>query len=440
MTSALVHINGLGCAPQLVCDLGLAGVQVLGGAHERSKLVQGEVHEVVHGVVRYAPDIVIFDDPTPGEALFKTTQAIADAAPCPVLVFTSDGDADHIVRATESGVHAYVVNGYGAHRLRALIQLAQARFRYEQGLREALLDVSRRFEDRKMVERAKGILMHARQVSDDDAFQVLRTVSMHTNRRLGQVSQHIIASAQVADTVNRAGQLRMLSQRLVKLHVLALAGVNGGQCREQLQQSVLRIDVNLTLLAKTLSQTADGDALAQLVQTWEQLKQALQRPESGAAFEAVDGLAEQLLQGAERLTASLESTGSMPPLRVLNMAGRQRMLSQRFAKQAVMGLLGDAGQVQRSEVGRAETRQAFEQALTYLNGLPLSTPSLHDALQSAGIGWLHMLAAARDAGRASGPQRLARLADLAQASEGLLDVFEHLSTQYEHSMQMLVGS
>ena len=428
MTSALVFLNGPKGAPQLVADLEAAGIQVLAVTDNRSKLVQD--------VVRHAPDLVIGDDPLPGEALFKATQTILDTAPRPVIVFTSDSDVDHIIRATESGIHAYVVNGYGASRLRPLIHLAQARFRQEQALREALQDVSSRFEERKSVDRAKGILMRARQVSDDDAFQILRTASMHSNQRLGQVSEHIIHSARFADGVNRAGQLRMLSQRLVKLYLLQLAGLQVKQQQERLKDSVQRIDGNLALLGKSLSQPTFGDLLGQVVTTWKQLKQALQGEPQATRMAQIDELAEALLQNAERLTASLENAGSVAPLQVLNMAGRQRMLSQRFAKYALLGVLGtpgDTGVTQRSETGMAEARAAFEQALGYLNTIPLTTPDIRSALDTAAIGWQHMLAGAADARRPAGQEKLAN------ASESLLDVFDQLSGKYERSMQMLVG-
>lgn len=428
MTSALVFLNGPKGAPQLVADLEAAGIQVLAVTDNRSKLVQD--------VVRHAPDLVIGDDPLPGEALFKATQTLAETAPRPVIVFTSNNDADHIIRATECGIHAYVVNGYGASRLRPLIHLAQARFRREQALRDALQDVSSRFEERKSVDRAKGILMRARQVSDDDAFQILRTASMHTNQRLGQVSEHIIHSARFAEGVNRAGQLRMLSQRLIKLYLLQLAGVQAKQQQERLKDSVQRIDGNLALLGKSLSQPTFGDLLEQVVATWKRLKPALQGGPQAARVARIDELADALLQDAERLTASLENAGSVAPLQVLNMAGRQRMLSQRFAKHALLGVLGtpgDAGVAQRSETGMAEARAAFEQALGYLNTIPLTTPDIRSALDTAAVGWQHMLAGAVDARRPAGQERLA------SASESLLDVFEQLSAQYERSMQMLVG-
>lgn len=425
MTSALVHLNGTKGLLLLLSDLEAAGIQVLSVIDERGNLVRE--------VARHAPDLVICDDPLPDEALFKATQSIAEISPRPVLVFTTDSDAGHIARAVESGIHAYVVNGYGAHRLRALIHLAQARFRREQAQRDALQDLSSRFEERRLVDRAKGILMSARQVSDDDAFQILRTVSMHSNQRLGQVSQHIIHSARFAESVNRAGQLRMLSQRLIKLYLLRLAGVQAPASAERFQESMQRIDTNLALLGKNISKATFGDLLGQVVLTWTRLKNALQGEPEAAQMARIDDLAELLLLEAERLTGSLEHAGSVAPLHVLNMAGRQRMLSQRFAKYALLGVLGEAAYTPRCEAGMAESRAGFEQGLRYLNDIPLTTPDIRGALDSASLGWQQMLAGADAARSPAGQERLA------DASESLLEVFERLSAYYERSMQMLVS-
>ena len=437
MTSALVHGTHLKTAQMLVTDLAAAGIAVLATVQDRTKVLQE--------VVRHAPDVLICDVAAPYEALFKTSAAIAQMAPCAVIVFTADADVAHMDRAIASGVHTYVVSGYGAARLRALIHLAQARFRREQAQAKALVDVSTRFEERKLVERAKGILMQAQQLSDDDAFNILRNASMHTNQRLGQVSQHIVQSARLAEDVNRCGQLRMLSQRLVTLQVLQQALPQDGAWSQLLHDAVHRIDANLAYLGKSLSQATYGDLLGQAQQTWIALQPMLQPGRapcnaavSPLALAELHALAEQLLQGAERLTGQLESASPTPPLRVLNLAGRQRMLSQRFAKYAVLGLIGDAPLQALAAAGLAESRAAFEAALTYLNGLPLSTPDIHTALEAAGVGWLLLLAATKATPRTNAWPHVEHLLGLAQASENLLAVLEQMSTHYEHSMQMLM--
>lgn len=427
MTSALVHLNGPAGSNPLLPDLEAAGIQVLGAVNERSKLVQE--------ALRQAPDVLICHDALPGEELFKLLQVVSDTAPCPMIVFTTDSDAAKITRALEVGVHAYVVNGYGAQRLRPLIHLAQARFQREQALQEQIKDVAGRLEERKVVDRAKGILMRARQVSDDDAFQILRTASMHTNQRLGQVSQHIIHSARFAEDVNRSGQLRMLSQRLVKLALLRLAGVQADRVEALLGESVQRIDSNIAALGKRLSQPTFGDLLGQVTVTWARLKPALQQSLAPGEMAHLDDLAELLLQEAERMTGILESAGAMPPLQVLNLAGRQRMLSQRFAKYALLQALGGAAS-QRGEAGMAESQAAFEKALHYLNELPLTSKEIRESLDKAAVGWAQMRAGAAGVAGGKNPKRLE---GLASASEDLLDVFEQLSVQYERSMQMLVG-
>ena len=128
----------------------------------------------------------------------------------------------------------------------------------------------------------------------------------------------------------------------------------------------------------------------------------------------------------------------MAPLQVLNQAGRQRMLSQRFAKLALMELL-DAG-VPDSEALASAAQRDFEQGLAYLNRIPLSTPEIRQALEAAARDWQQMLAATPRGGRRpAGRDRQARLETIASASESLLACFEQLSAKYEHSMQMLMG-
>lgn len=427
MTTVLLCSARQATAPTLAADALAAGLEVCATVEDCNKLVQA--------VVLHAPDVVVCDVPMPTAAWFQALQRVAQAVPCPLIVFTHDTDAGRMQKAVDIGVHVYVVHGYGANRLRSLVHLAQVRFRQAQQQREDYEAIATRLEERKSVDRAKGILMHAQSLSDDDAFSTLRSAAMRSKQRLGQLSEHIIQSAHLAEAVNRSGQLRMLSQRVVKLHLLQAAGVQVAHHAALLQESLEWVDGNFALLRKNLSQPTYGDLLEQVAHTWGQLKAALAQGDMAA----MEQQAEALLLGAERLTSSLERSGVGAPLHVLNLAGRQRMLSQRFSKYALLGLVGDdAGVAAALEPMRAAQRE-FEEALTYLNGIPLSTPDIHGTLAAAGVAWLEMVAAAQTAQRLGARKGATHVEALAAGSETLLGIFDQLSTHYEHSLHMLLG-
>jgi AmiR/NasT family two-component response regulator len=409
--------------------LSSAGITLLATVDACSNLVQA--------AVRYAPDVVICDLPHPAAEWFDALEALETSYPLPNVFFTQDADAAHIARATDSGVHVYVVQGYAAQRLRPLILLAQARHAKAQVQRRALENIATRYEERKAVDRAKGILMRTQSLSDDDAFRALRSAAMSSNQRMGQLSQHIIQSARAAESVNRAGQLRMLSQRLVKLHLLQTVSVKEAEHAVLLQASVQWVESNLALLCKNLPEPTYSDLLERVATPWVYLKAALAQGDTIA----VEDSAEALLLGAERLTGSLESAGTGAPLQVLNLAGRQRMLSQRFAKFALLASLRvtDSAEFRKAHEGMRAVQQEFEEALTYLNGIPLSTPDIHADLGAAGVAWLQMVNASREAQRKPAARRTAHQEALADGSETLLVLFERLSVHYEHSMQMLMG-
>ena len=428
MTSALLFLNGPANTLDLKDDLDTAGIACVASVSDSDKLL----HEVIH----FSPEILICIDRLPGQALFDALRLIAEHAPCPVLMFTNDGDAERISLAVQANVHAYVINAYNKARLRPLIQLAIARFEKEQLLAVQMRDLSSRFEERKMVDRAKAILMRARKISDDDAYQMLRSASMQTNQRVGQVSQHIIHSARFAEDLNRSGQLRMFSQRLIKLVLLDLAGHKTVQ-GASLKDAMLHVDISLADLSKSLSQPTFGDLLLMTQNAWNPFRHALQLPPQAEQIGKLDALGEAFLEQAERLTASLENAASMAPLRLLNQSGRQRMLSQRYAKFAL--LLGFGNNSAR--VAMAQVALEFDTALKELTALPLSSSEIRTALASAALCWQQMQTSAvaiSQAGTNKDVQRQ-QVTALALFSEQLLDLFELLTHAYERSLQTLVG-
>ena len=299
-------------------------------------------------------------------------------------------------------------------------------------MREELGDLKRRFEERKLVDRAKGILMTARQVSEDEAFRLLRSASMHAKQRIGQISQQVIDAAHYADAINRAGRLRMLSQRIVKLYALAAMAVETAGSRALLADSGAQIDQSLQLLDRTLSRPTFGDLIDAVQGSWTQLQAHLGSVPAASRLAAVDQEAEHLLELSDRLTQALENAGLAPTLHVINVSGRQRMLAQRLAK---LALRHDGPALATRDPlpsALAPTAEAFEQGLAYLNGIPLSTPLIREAMAAAEWRWQELLAAVR-----GGPTSANRVT-LAASSEALLELFDRLTREYERSMQILM--
>lgn len=423
MTSALLSLSAAPGAPPLSDDLDAVGIKVL---------LSDDCSTLLQDVVKTSPDLVVIYEEKPESALFSSTMAMNAAAPRPVIVFTTDPDAEKIALATRSCVHAYIVNGYSQNRLRSVIHLAQARFQHDQFLRKELSEVNRRFAERKLVDRAKGILMGARQLREEEAFRALRSAAMHAKQRIGQVSQRVIDSAHYAEAINRAGQLRMLSQRLVKLYALTCAGVRPEETQGLFAGSLSHVESNLEMLARSLSRPTFGDLLDAVLEPWAPLRAALGTPPRAARLAEVDRLAEQVLLRAEQLTANLEIAGFAAALRVINVAGRQRMLSQRVAKAALMGALlgGAAGSAAQSSLtsAKAELLAGF----AYLEALPLSNDEISREVGRAAQAWAGLQAALPEAGAPSGQDSIAAL------SETLLASIDRLTEHLERGMQALV--
>ncbi|HEY1229805.1 MAG TPA: ANTAR domain-containing protein, partial [Ramlibacter sp.] len=205
--------------PALAADFTAAGFTVLG---------EGDCAQLVRETLRAAPDVLVCWARRPTADLLRSVATLQAEQPVPVLFFTDDPDAELMGHALDAGVHAWVVQGYAPQRLRVLVQLARTREARDRKWRSQVAELSEKLDERKWVDRAKGILMHAQQVNEEQAFQLLRNASMQGNRKVGQVSRQVIEAARIATAINRAGQQRMLSQRMAKLALLQASGVAQG--------------------------------------------------------------------------------------------------------------------------------------------------------------------------------------------------------------------
>ena len=403
-------------------DLIDAGVTVVSESDDPADLAQT--------AVRHSADLVITASVSPSNALFEAAKLLGILAPCPFIVFTSDRDSAKIARASDCSIHSYVVDGYGKHRLLSIIQVARARFRQEQLLKEELRGLASRFDERKIVDRAKGVLMRSRQVTEDEAFALLRGLAMRTRQRIGIVAQSVIDMSRAGEAVNRAGQLRMLPQRIVRCYAQALCGFETETARQIITDCAARVDANLRILRHAISQEGYGERVERVAAAWQEVALLAGQPPELARLDLLDTRAEAMLREAESLTEFLGSSGLVASLSILNISGRQRMLSQRMTKLCFrLALDPDGARLEQLHGLMAQ----FQRAMEHLQKVPLSSPAILACLQPALAEWARLRAALDAIGDREA------LRHVAEASERLLDWTERLTDQYEQAMQVLIG-
>ncbi len=155
-------------------------------------------HDDLHArVAKIQPDVIIIDMESPDRDTLEHMCCIGRELPRPVVMFTHDGDKEKIRLAMRAGVSAYIVGGLSGERIKPIIDVAMARFQEHQALRGELAKATAALEERKLIERAKGLIMQQRQCSEDEAYRALRNQAMTHNLRLADVAQRIIAAAEL---------------------------------------------------------------------------------------------------------------------------------------------------------------------------------------------------------------------------------------------------
>jgi len=155
--------------------------------------------DLLRAVQTEQPDVVIVDVDSPSRDTLEQLALIHQHAPRPVVMFSGDGDDQLIRSAVGAGVTAYVVDGMVPARLAPIIQVALARFERQNDVQRQLDAVQLQLVERKLLDRAKGVLMDKRGMSEAEAYAALRQQAMKQGRRLADVARQIIAMADLLD-------------------------------------------------------------------------------------------------------------------------------------------------------------------------------------------------------------------------------------------------
>ena len=146
---------------------------------------------------RHRPDVVVIELNTPGPLFFQALRQIQSQQPTPVVVFSRDASRATIEQAIDAGVMSYVVDSINNQRIRPILETAVARFNHYQQLQQELQQARTELADRKEIERAKGILMEKKQLSEADAYRLLRRTAMQQNRKLVDIARNIVSASEL---------------------------------------------------------------------------------------------------------------------------------------------------------------------------------------------------------------------------------------------------
>lgn len=171
-----------------------AGVQL--GGHELTEVVPLD-SALSPALARGKPDVLLLEARSPSiDLLDRVLDAMGNTA-VPFAVVAREASSHAIENGVRAGAAAYVVGELEASRVPAILQVAVARFGYISGLRSELGLAQQKLAERKFVERAKGLLMKARNLSEDEAYHTLRRMAMERNRRMGEVARSVIEMAEL---------------------------------------------------------------------------------------------------------------------------------------------------------------------------------------------------------------------------------------------------
>lgn len=148
-------------------------------------------------IERTRPDIILIETDSPSRDTLENLAVMDRDMPRPVIILTSDDDSDLMRAAFRAGVSAYVVDNLDMARLKPIIDVAIARFESHQSMKQELAAATRKLSERKVVERAKGVLMKSRGLSEDEAYAALRKLAMERSQPLAKVAGDLLAMARL---------------------------------------------------------------------------------------------------------------------------------------------------------------------------------------------------------------------------------------------------
>lgn len=154
-------------------------------------------NDLLDRVSQIQPDVIIIDMEMPDRDTLEQLHTIHQDQPRPIVMFADKGESEVINAAVRAGVSAYIVDGLNPGRVKPIMDVTIARFREFQALRDELEQTRSSLADRKIIEKAKGIIMKQRGVDEETAYHAIRKIAMDKNKRVSEIARDVIAVAEL---------------------------------------------------------------------------------------------------------------------------------------------------------------------------------------------------------------------------------------------------
>jgi response regulator NasT len=156
-----------------------------------------EMHNLLKHIYASDPDVILIDLENPSRDTLEQMFQVSRAVRRPIAMFVDQSDTASIQASVDAGVSAYIVDGLKKERIKSILDLCVSRFNAFSKLQDDLEQAKSDLEERKTIERAKGILMKAKKLSEDDAYKMLRGAAMRENKKLVEIARSVITAAEM---------------------------------------------------------------------------------------------------------------------------------------------------------------------------------------------------------------------------------------------------
>ncbi|PLX39449.1 MAG: two-component system response regulator [Hyphomicrobiales bacterium] len=162
--------------------------------HDRVTVVN-DVTGIARRIAEIAPDVIVIDLGNPNRDMLENMFQLSRAVQRPIAMFVDRSDQASIEAAVEAGVSAYIVDGLRQERVKPILDMAISRFNAYSRMSRELEEARDALAGRKVIEKAKGILMKTRGIGEDEAYSLLRSTAMNQNRKIHEIAQSLVTAA-----------------------------------------------------------------------------------------------------------------------------------------------------------------------------------------------------------------------------------------------------